>query len=689
MAPSPANPLEDPSLEAYRPFLLRRRHNHSTEMERIRTRFGSLRAYANLHKIFGPHRTVNATGESVWRWREYMPQAAAVWLTTDRVGFQRHARYRFRHTADGIFELELPCGELRHGTYTELRIEPGAAAQKATGAPLSAKRIPAFATWVEQDATVPAQWCARMWLPENPYVFKHRRPKRPPFPRIYEAHVGMAQAAREHGQGSVGTYRHFSRHILPRIRESGYTTVQLMGILEHPLYRSFGYQVSNYFAPSSRYGTPDQFKELVDMAHGLGLAVILDIPHGHASPNTEQGLARYDGSRYFFTDKLNQWGTPSFDFSQEVARRFLLSNCRYWLEEFRIDGFRFDAVGNMLYHDLGMDDDFSHVHRCFYGKRNEPRANIDGEVYLGLANTLVHTLVPSAVSIAEEFSGMPGLTCAPEEGGLGFDYRFAMGIPDYWEKCIASPHDMGSLWHEMTNHRPYDRTISYVECHDQCINGDDAMIWRLLGDDMYHYMAFGVDNWNVSRGLAFCRLMRLVTLAAADAGYLNFMGNEFGHPEWLDAEERAHRQWHLTERADLKYAALASWDRAQMRGLVHAFLPDFLAPPLFRFIHEEKRILAFERGCLLFVFNFHELEPQTMLFAVTPGKYTEILSSDEKRFAGHGNLAGTLPPTEHFTTPLPHRPEGDISLYLPPMVALVLAREKNPQKFLDNLCPAT
>ena len=666
-------PLNDPALELYVPFLQRRNRAFTAEMERIVTAFGSLRAYADLHTWLGPHR-VNTDAGVIWRWREYMPNAEALWLTTDKLNFQRHAKFRFQRRSDGIFALEIPADALEHGTYAELRMTPRNG--RGNGRTRKAeRRVPIFAQWVQQDATVAEQWCARIWAPESPYRFRHRRPRRSPFPRIYEAHVGMAQPADEHHGESVGSYAQFVRHVLPRIKADGYTAVQLMGILEHPLYRSFGYQVSGYFAPSSRYGTPDDFKALVDAAHGLGLAVILDIPHGHAAANTEQGPARYDGSDYFFLAEHNQWGTPSFDFRQDMARRFLLSNCRYWLEEFRVDGFRFDAVGNMLYRDHGIDDDFSHVGRCFYGKDSQPRANVEGELYLNLANALIHEIHPGAVTIAEEFSGMPGLTCAPKAGGLGFDYRFAMGIPDYWAKCVAAPRDMGSLWYEMTNHRPYDRTISYVECHDQSINGEDSMIWRLLGDDMYRYMAADTDTWNVSRGLAFYRLMRLLTLTTADAGYLNFMGCEFGHPEWLDAEEHAHRQWRLADEQGLKYAALAAWDKAQLLTLVRPFLKDFQQQPLFRFIHEDKRLLAFERGRLLVAVNMHETAAQgDICFAVTPGKYVELLSSDEPRYAGHGNLRLTRPPLEHFTSPLPNRAEGDISLYLPPMVALVLHR---------------
>ena len=449
-----------------------------------------------------------------------------------------------------------------------------------------------------------------------------------------------------------------------------------MGIAEHPLYRSFGYQVSSYFAPCSRFGSPDDLKAMIDHAHELGIAIILDITHAHSCANSEQGICQYDGTNYFFSRKNNQWGTPTFDFGQEMARRFLLSNLRYWLEDYQVDGFRFDAVGNMLYKDFGRDDDFSHVGRCFYGKDGQSRTNEEGELYLALANHLVHEIYPDALTIAEEFSGMPGLTCQPDDGGLGFDARFAMGIPDYWEKFIKEPQDLGSMWYEMNNHRPYDRTISYVECHDQCINGDDAMIWRLLGDDMYTTMAIGQETWKISRGLAFYRLMRLITLANADIGYFNFMGNEFGHPEWLDAEEHAHRQWRLAQDANLKYQCLGLWDKAQMQ-LVAEHLDDFKVPSRFRYIHEDKRLLAFDRGKLLFIFNFNETEAVSNLcFAVPPGKYTPKLSSDELAFAGHANLVVTDPPLEYFTQPTKDPYLGDITVYMPPMVALILERDK-------------
>lgn len=663
------NPLTDTELSDYLPFLEERRNRYREESARILRGHGSLKEYAGLHQQLGLRLVTDAGGSRRWCMCEYMPSAGRVWLTTNRINFELRPEYEFVRLGHDLWRLYLPEEALCHGDYYEIRLY----GKGDTGL---LRRVPAFARWVEQDKSNPDQWCARVWAPEKPYEFRNAAPARPKFPRIYEAHIGMAQDARTHTRGSIGSYDDFSSKVLPRIKAGGYNAVQLMGVPEHPLYKSFGYQVSSYFAPCSRYGDPEGFCRLVDEAHRLGLYVILDITHAHACANTEQGLAKYDSSAYFFDTRANQWGTPSFDYRKDMTRRFLLSNCRYWMEEFHVDGFRFDAVGNMLYTDHGIGDSFSHVGRCFYAPDGTHRTNAWGELYLCMANALVHGLNPAAVTIAEEFSGMPGLTCPPEQGGLGFDYRFAMGLPDFWGKYIKKPGDMGRLWYEMTNHRPYDRTISYVECHDQCINGDDAMIWRLVGDAMYTRMSPFNATWNETRGVSLYRLMRGITLTSADAGYLSFMGTEFGHPEWLDDEEHAHRQWQLAEDQVSFYAALARWDRALLKDIVDRHRRDFAKNPEFRFIHEDHRLLAFGRGRLLFAFNFHETRPEPELcFPVPPGKYVEILSSDEPRFGGCGNLVPGKPATEHFSDAATGIDMQNITLYLPPLTMLVLERK--------------
>ncbi len=672
----PSSPLEDMELIPYAQFFLQRTNNYQKEKSIITNNYQNIYNYSDLHFNWGIKKTKNAEGKSCWLLHEYMPHATALWLTTDKLKFQRWAHHAFQpvQEAQGWWELQLPMDALEHGTYIELCVQ-------SPNEKHVQRRVPAMARWVEQDEAINTQWCARHWDPKKNYVWQNEIPEKNVFPRIYEAHIGMAQDAdkiieNKNPAKVVGTFAEFTEHLLPRIANNGYTHVQLMGVLEHPLYKSYGYQVSSYFAPASRFGNVHDFMRLVDMAHGYGLRIILDIPHSHTSPNTEQGLARYDGSHFFFSDKSNQWGTVSFDYSNEMARRFLLSNCRYWLEEFKVDGFRFDAVGNMLYKDHGHNDDFNHVGRCFYGKDELPRADEYGQLYLCLVNDLIHEMRPDAESIAEEFSGMPGLTSDQNKGGFGFDYRFAMGIPDFWGKFIKSENkrDMGTLWHEMTNHRPYDRTISYVECHDQCINGKDAMIWRILGDVMYTHMSIFQQSWEISRGIALYKLMRMITLTSSHYGYLNFMGAEFGHPEWLDEDGYGHRQWALSTDPNLRYAHLAAFDKTCMTEIIQKYIHAFIEQPVFRHIHEENKTLAFERGPLLIVFNFHELNSQSELeIFATPGKYIEILSTDRIIFGGHGNVDAHG--TEHFSKAGSGVNLQSVTLYLPPMTALILLRQ--------------
>lgn len=662
----PNSPLQDIELINYYPILKQEEERYKNEIKRIYTSFQDLYEYANIHKLLGIHLHEEA-GEKYWLCKEYAPDAQEIYLIYDSDGYGSQKSFAYTSDKKGYFTLKVPYEAFYHGMYYELHIYGKKVKEKQV-------RVPAFANWVEQNIDNPNQWSARFYYPKEKYQFRYKKPQKVQ-PLIYEAHIGFAKnkidLSSENERG-FGTYKYFQKEILPKIKEAGFNTVQLMAIPEHPLYKSFGYQVSSYFAPSHRYGSLDEFKELVDTAHKMGLRVLLDIVHSHATSNTIEGLAQYDtGAFLFYEDKQTQWGTALFDYNKEMTRRFLLSNCRYWLEEFNVDGFRFDAVGTMVFTDEGFSDDFSHVHSCFYDKDNKMRRNNAGILYLQLANTLIHDLNHQNISIAEEFSGTPGITSSPNMAGLGFDYRFAMGIPDFWNSYITEAEAMWKIWHECTNSRIYDHTISYVECHDQSINGEDAMIWRLIGDYMYSNMSYLTENYIVSRGVALSKLMKLITFASADKGYMNFMGNEFGHPEWLDADITPYRQWNLPEDSLLHYKGLQKFNK-DMLALAHDNL--FLFSARLRLLDEEKKLILFERNNLLFAFNFHETSPSTLLTKVTTGKYREILSSDESKYAGHGNLSVKLE-IEHFTKPETGVYEQDISLYLPPLTALILKRE--------------
>jgi 1,4-alpha-glucan branching enzyme len=483
----------------------------------------------------------------------------------------------------------------------------------------------------------------------------------------------------------IGSFREFTANILPRIVKSGYNTIQLMAIQEHPYYGSFGYQVSNFFAVSSRFGTPDDLKALIDEAHSAGLAVLMDIIHSHAVTNETEGLSRFDGTLYqYFHDgprgRHILWDSRCFDYGKHQVLHFLLSNCRFWLDEFHFDGFRFDGITSMLYLHHGMNKAFTTYDDYFSDDMDE-----DALTYLALANKLIHTLRPEACTIAEDVSGMPGLAASMENGGFGFDYRFAMGVPDNWIKLIKEVSDenwpMEHLWHELTNRRADENTISYAESHDQALVGDKSIIFRLIAEDMYDHMGIGDETIRVDRGMALHKMIRLITLTTAGAGYLNFMGNEFGHPEWIDfpregnnwSYKYARRQWHLMDDPNLNYQFLARFDH-DMIALAKKFnLLDPTGPnPLYE--HSDHKVIIFERAGLVFAFNFHPHQSYSdYRFETPPGTYQMILGSDSPEYGGHNRLVAGQ---EHKTSfdIVADRQFHLLSLYLPSRTALVLQR---------------
>lgn len=624
----------------------------------------SLADFAAGHEYFGLHFQNNE-----WVFREWAPNATAVYLVGEMTGWQQHREFSLEKGDEGVWEIRLSREKLEHGALYRLRIHwPGG----------EGDRISAYARRVIQDPKTKI-FNAQVWRPPVPYRWKNtdwQRSDEPPF--IYEVHIGMAQE-----EEKIGTYREFTRSILPRILATGYNTLQLMAVQEHPYYGSFGYQVSNFFAASSRYGTPDDLKALIDTAHGEGLTVIMDIVHSHAVSNEVEGLSRFDGTlhQYFHggpRGKHLAWDSRCFDYGKHQVLHFLLSNCRYWLDEFRFDGFRFDGITSMLYLHHGLERAFTSYDDYFDDSVDE-----DALTYLALTNRLIHDIRPDALTIAEDISGMPGLASPLSKGGFGFDYRFAMGIPDYWIRLVKDTPDedwpMENLWYELNNRRSEEKTISYSESHDQALVGDQSIIFRLIGVDMYDGMRIDDTYLQVDRGIALHKLIRLITMATADRGYLNFMGNEFGHPEWIDfpregnnwSYKYARRQWHLVDDDDLKYHLLAKFDRDMITLAKQYCLLDASVPHLLH-KHSEDKIIAFERKGLIFVFNFHPGRSfSDYRFEARPGKYKMALDSDAVLYGGHGRL---ITDQIHFT--LQSQKEDplrqQISLYLPSRSAQVL-----------------
>lgn len=615
---------------------------------------GSLYAGVNNHFYYGLHK--NASGD--WVFREYAPNATRIWLIGDFNNWRRTNGYALEPLGDGSWEIVVPAMLLRHGQLYKIFIEwPGGGAE----------RIPAYAVRAVQDTETKA-FCAQVWDPAEPYRWQNARPGKKEHPFIYECHIGMSSE-----EEKVASFEDFRREVLPRVAALGYDVLQIMALQEHPYYGSFGYQVSNFFALSSRFGTPEEFKRLVDEAHGMGISVIMDIVHSHSVSNEAEGLSMFDGREdlYFYGGPQGHhpaWDSRCFNYGLDCTRSFLLSNCKFWMEEYMLDGFRFDGVTSMMYWDHGLEKDFGDYRYYFDGGVDESAVT-----YLSLACQLTQEIYADAILIAEDVSGMPGLAAPFSEGGVGFGFRMAMGIADHWIKWIKERSDEqwspGEIWWELTNKRVEERTISYAECHDQALVGDKTIIFRLIDKDMYWSMDVASDNMAVDRGMALHKMIRLVTASAAGGGYLNFMGNEYGQPEWIDfpregngwSYAHARRQWSLADREDLRFRFLREFDK-EMVHFLRSRSVLFDCPELLR-ADEEKNILIFKRKKCIFAFNFNPVGSfGDYGFEAPAGTFVLALSSDDERFGGFGRV---VPGESHTTS------DGKLRLYLPSRTALV------------------
>ena len=655
------------------------RHDHALWKINELTRNGelSLSDFANGYQYFGLHQLKDG-----WVFREWAPHATDIFLVGDFNNWTESESYKCNRIAGtGNWELYLPLEAISHDNLYKMHV-------KWEGG--CGERIPAWATRVVQD-DITKIFSAQVWAPKEEYQWKDNRfcleeskkkrtftPKKDPL-LIYECHIGMAQDAEK-----VGTYTEFKDNILPRIASAGYNAIQIMAIQEHPYYGSFGYHVSSFFAPSSRCGTPEELKELIDTAHQMGISVIMDIVHSHAVKNEVEGLGNIAGdpNQYFYSGVRREhpaWDSLCFDYGKNEVIHFLLSNCKYWLTEYHFDGFRFDGVTSMLYYSHGLGETFTGYQDYFNGHQDD-----NAICYLTLANELIHQVYPKAITIAEEVSGMPGLAAKFKDGGYGFDYRLAMNIPDYWIRTIKEKKDEdwkpSSIFWEVKNRRADEKTISYCESHDQALVGDKTIIFRLIDADMYWHFKRGDETNLVHRGIALHKMIRLVTLGSINGGYLNFMGNEFGHPEWIDfpregngwSHKYARRQWNLVDNKDLDYHFLSDFDRAMI--MVVKSEKRFNLTPVEEVWHNDgDQVLAFKRGKLLFVFNFSP----TQSFAdygllVEAGEYEVVLNTDAKDFGGNGLADDNV---KHFTNydPLYEKVgKGWLKLYIPARSAIVL-----------------
>lgn len=646
----------DPYLAPYKDAIEKRHERILEERDKIALD-GSLADGLNNHLYYGLHRDADGS----WVFREWAPNASRIYLIGEFNNWRRTAAYSLNPIGGGNWEIRLPAMFLHHQELYKLFIEwPGGGGE----------RLPSYVRRVVQDP-VTKVFCAQVWEPDEQYQWKNARPGARPHPLIYECHIGMSSE-----EEKVATFEEFRVNVLPHIEALGYDTIQIMALQEHPYYGSFGYQVSNFYALSSRFGTPEEFKHLVDDAHARGIAVVMDIVHSHSVDNEAEGLSLFDGREdlYFYKGPQGHhpaWGSRCFDYGKSETKYFLLSNCKFWMEEYHLDGFRFDGVTSMLYWDHGLGKDF-------VGYDNYFNAGVDDNAvtYLALAAMLVKEIDPDGITIAEDMSGMAGLAAPFEAGGLGFEFRMAMGVADHWIKWLKEKTDdqwsMGEIWWELTNKREDEKTISYAECHDQALVGDKTLIFRLIDKEMYTSMNIDSKSIVVDRGIALHKMIRLVTIATAGDGYLTFMGNEFGHPEWIDfpragngwSYKYARRQWSLCKPDYLRYKYLMNFDS----DMIHLFRKENLLaykPELIR-ADEEKKVLIFRRKNYIFALDFNPSESFTGYAVEAPeGDWELELDSDEKRYDGFSRLKeGEV-----------HHSDTGITMYLPSRCALVFRRK--------------
>ncbi len=620
----------------------------------------TLKDFANGHEYYGFHEL-----EDEWIYREWAPAADQVYLTGDFNNWAWNVTPLTKIPGTGDWEIRLPKDVIHVGSRVKTIVKNGNALTE---------HMPLYTRRAVQNP-VDYTWCCEVYDQREGYPWTDQDFKPAKEVLIYEAHVGMAQE-----EERIGTYREFADLTLPRIQKAGYTTIQLMAIMEHPFYGSFGYQVSNFFAASSRYGMPEDLKYLINRAHNMGIRVLLDVVHSHAVKNTTEGINLFDGTVYqFFHDgpkgEHTTWGTKCFNYDNSSVIHFLLSNLKFWMDEYHFDGFRFDGVTSMLYWHHGLGVNFDAPEKYF-----SEDTDASAITYLQLANEMIREVNPNAITIAEDMSGMPGMTNKIPDGGIGFDFRLAMGLPDMWIKLVKEVPDeywnMDNIWKELNFRDAF--TIGYVESHDQALVGDKTMMFRLADAAMYTDMNGGCHSQVIDRAMALHMMIRLVTAASGGDGYLNFMGNEFGHPEWIDfprpgngsSFKYCRRQWSLLDNPFLKYKHLNQFDH----DMIHTMRENRVFEEghgELRYIHNDDKILAFERGELLFIFNFHPTKAfnNYMIPTKIGETYDVLFSSDDPEYNGYDRIARMT----HIVW------EGGIRMYLPPRTCIVL-KANRPKK---------
>jgi len=658
----------DPWLKSHENDLMLRMNRYNDVKKSLLGGKNSFRDFANGHHFFGFHQI-----EDGWYYREWAPAAEALFLIGDFNNWNSTSHPLTRQDG-GVWEIYIPGKDaLAHASRVKVRV-------RSMG--IERDRIPLYIRRIVQD-TKTHDFSGQIWAPKVQYQWAdgHFRVDATRPPVIYETHIGMAQE-----KEAISTYKDFEDNILPRVKALGYNTIQIMAIMEHPYYASFGYHVSNYFAASAWFGTPEELKSLIDKAHSMGITVLMDIVQSHAVKNFAEGINEFDGTDHQFfhgngRGDHSAWDSKLFNYGKHEVIHFLLSSIKFWLEEYHFDGFRFDGVTSMIYHDHGLGTAFDE-----YGKYFSLNTDIEAITYLQFANELIKEIRPDAVSIAEDMSGMPGMCLAVEDGGIGFDYRLAMGMPDFWVNTLKSKDEdwnVNKLWHELTTSRPSEKRIGYVESHDQALVGDKTLIFRMADKEMYWDMNKESQSLIIERAIALHKMVRFITISLGCDGYLNFMGNEFGHPEWIDfpregngwSFKHCQRLWSLPDNPSLRYEHLNCFDRAMIHfmseeGLMGGGVPQSL------WLDQQKMIIAYRKKDCVFIFNLHPTNAYAgfELPIHETGSFQVVLDTDEKRFGGQARISHDIVYQSGTLSQFPDY--AGIVIYSPSRTAMVLKKVK-------------
>lgn len=654
----------DPWIKDYKNDIDLRMEEFKKQKSKLLKKGEKLKDFANAHNYYGIHKT--RTG---WVYREWAPNAKGLYLIGDFNNWDRHS-HPLEKINDEDWEIKIKgIRNIPHKSRIKVMVDYGDRTQD---------RIPLYARRVERDENL--DFSAIVLNPRKKFKWTDEKFKiKKDDLLIYEAHIGMAQE-----KEGVGTYKEFEKNILPRIKEEGYNTVQLMAIAEHPYYGSFGYQVSNFYAPSSWYGKNDDLKSLINTAHNMGLNVIMDLVHSHAVKNTNEGINEFDGTDYQFFHEGEEgnhpdWDSKLFDYKKPGVCHFLLSNIKYWLEEFHFDGFRFDGVTSMIYKNHGRGVSFDD-----YSKYFSMNTDIEAINYLQMANELTRQIKKDAITIAEDMSAMPGMCLPIKDGGIGFDYRLSMGMPDFWENTLErrdEDWDMGKMWYELSTYRPEEKRIAYVESHDQALVGSKTTIFRLADSAMYWEMEKDKHSIVIDRAIALHKMIRWITISMGSDAYLNFMGNEFGHPEWIDFPREgnnysfhyARRLWSLADNGLLKYEWLLNWDKKMLENIKEN---DQLGNDIFRlWLDNDRKVIAYRNDDLVYIFNFHPQNSYDSFQIPIHDKveFKVVLDTDDIEFGGLGRISKDY---VYESKNLEHTDYDGIEIYLPSRTALALKKVK-------------